>query len=60
MWEQLSAGVYLSAGGRFKITRRGPGKWILTDKSTGQQMQFNLLRDAQSRAAWVLSNTKRS
>ncbi len=57
-WEQVTAGVYLAVGGRFKISRRGPGKWVLTDEATGQQMGFGILRDAQSRAEWLLNRTK--
>lgn len=52
-WEQVTGGVYLALGGRFKISRRGPGKWILTDDSTGQQMRFEILRDAQHRAELI-------
>ena len=55
-WEQLSGGVYLSEAGRFKISRRGPGKWILTDETTSEQMRFEFLRDAQSRAERILNN----
>jgi hypothetical protein len=54
-WEQLSGGVYLAMGGRFKISRRGPGKWILTDNHTAQEMRFEFLRDAQRRAELILN-----
>ena len=54
-WEQQSGGVYLSMGGRFKISRRGPGKWILTDNTTAEQMRFEFLRDAQRRAELILN-----
>jgi hypothetical protein len=58
IWTQLSAGVYIAVGGRFKISRRGPGNWILIDESTGQEMRFGLLRDAQSRAEWMVEQTQ--
>ena len=54
-WEQVAGGVYLALGGRFKISRRGPGKWVLTDNSTCQEMRFEILRDAQQRAELVLN-----
>jgi hypothetical protein len=50
-WAQLSAGVYVSDD--FKISRRGAGRWVLIDNSTGKEMLFDLLQDAQSRAHWV-------
>ena len=57
-WEQLSAGVYTATGGRFKITRRGPGTWILTDNDTRDQLRFDLLRDAQRRAERILNENE--
>ena len=54
-WEQVTGGVYLALGGRFKISRRGPGKWVLTDDSTGQQLRFEILRDAQRRAELIVN-----
>jgi hypothetical protein len=51
-WTRLSAGVYLASGGRYKISRRGPSVWILIDTKSGREMRFDLLNDAQSRAAW--------
>lgn len=54
-WEQVTGGVYLALGGRFRISRRGPGKWVLTDNATGEQMRFEFLRDAQRRAELILN-----
>lgn len=55
IWEQLSGGVYLAVGGRFKISRRGKGKWILIDNATGEELRSELLGDAQSRAVRILN-----
>lgn len=55
-WIRLDGGVYDSDDGRFTIRRRGPGTFVLSDATTGLQMQFDLLTDAQSRAEWVLND----
>jgi hypothetical protein len=52
IWSRLSAGVYLASGGGYKISRRGPTVWILIDTTSGREMRFDLLNDAQSRAEW--------
>ncbi len=57
-WERYSAGVYKSAGGRFKIARKGPKNWHLIDNVTGKEMRFDLLNDAQFRADWIVNNAK--
>jgi hypothetical protein len=55
-WDRLVGGVYLCFGGRFKISRRGSGKWILTDHTTSEQMRFKQLCEAQARAEQILND----
>ena len=37
-WDRAHAGVYFAVGRRVKITRKGPKRWCVIDRETGQQL----------------------
>ena len=57
-WQLILGGAHVSHGGRFKILRRGPREWMLTDTSDGRQLRLTTLGDAKDRAEWILNNPR--